>query len=123
MATYATAVLNGQLDWFDDQVNAGGGTGGFFKLLDATAGGAICSFDFNSTAAFSAAADQSMTADTIAAATILSAGTITAAGIYDTDDALLVTLTVDDSSADCVVTTLTPTSGASISISTFVVTI
>ena len=122
MATYATALLNGFLDFFDDQVNAGTGTAGFFKLEDASAD-SICSFDFASPSAFAAGAGQSMTANAIAAGTCASAGTIGRATVYDTDSTELVVLTTGTSSAECVLTSLTPSSGASISISCFVVTI
>ena len=122
MATFATALLNSFLDHFDDQVNAGTGTAGFFKLENASADN-ICSFDFASPSAFGAAAGQSMTANSIAAGTCASAGTIGRATVYDTDATELVVLTVGTSSAECVLTSLTPSSGASISISSFVVTI
>jgi hypothetical protein len=122
VATFSTAVLNAQLDWFDDQVNAGTGTAGFFKLENASAA-AICSFDLSSPTAFGAAAAQSMTAAAIAAGTCASAGTIGRATVYDTDATELVVLTVGTSSAECILTSLTPASGASISISSFVVTI
>jgi len=122
VATFATAVLNAYLDYFDDLVNAGTGTSGFFKLENASAAN-ICAFDFSSPSAFAAAGAQSMTANAIAAGTCASAGTIGRATIYDTDTTELVVLTVGTSSAECVLTSLSPSSGASIAISSFVVTI
>lgn len=122
MANFSTAFLNSVLNLFDDTINTGTGTAGFFKLENASAA-AICPFDFASPSAFTTAAGQSMTANSIAAGTCASAGTIGRAACYDTDGTEVVNLTVGTSSAECILTSLTPSSGASISISTFVVTI
>lgn len=124
MATFATATLNSFLDYFDDLCNVGSTATAAAFILENASADAICTFAMGaSPTAFGAAAGQSMTANAIAAGTCASAGTIGRATIYDCDATELVVLTVATGSADCVLTSLTPSSGASISISSFVVTI